>query len=107
MIAWSSEGRSRGLVMFWERGVDISLRSYGRRHVDVDVKEENGNAWRLTGVYGESAADRKGETWRTLHLLKQQHQEGRPWLCLVDFNEILSNKEKVGGVARSINLEML
>lgn len=80
--------------------MDVALRSYGRRHVDVDVMEENGAVWRLTGVYGESAAERKKETWRTLKILGQQHQDGRPWLCLGDFNEILSADEKVGGAAR-------
>ncbi|KAE8793691.1 lrr receptor-like serine threonine-protein kinase fls2 [Hordeum vulgare] len=63
MIAWNPEGRSRGIVMFWRRGVDITLRTYGRRHVDVDVKEDDGRVWRLTGMYGESATERKMETW--------------------------------------------
>nr|XP_020172956.1 uncharacterized protein LOC109758508 [Aegilops tauschii subsp. strangulata] len=98
MIAWDPVGRSRGIVMFWRRGVDVTLRSYGRRHVDVDVEGEEGGVWRLTGVYGESDADRKKETWRTIRLLGQQHQEGRPWLCVGDFNEIPRDDEKVGGV---------
>uniref|UniRef100_A0A453JWN8 Endonuclease/exonuclease/phosphatase domain-containing protein n=1 Tax=Aegilops tauschii subsp. strangulata TaxID=200361 RepID=A0A453JWN8_AEGTS len=100
MLAWDSVGRSRGIALFWRRGLDLSLRSYGRRHIDDDVKEENGMIWRMTGVYGESAADRKKETWRTIKLLGQQHQHGRPWICLGDFNEILSNDEKLGGVPR-------
>ncbi|XP_045083714.1 uncharacterized protein [Aegilops tauschii subsp. strangulata] len=37
----------------------MSDKELERRHVDVDVKEEDGRIWRLTGVYGESAADRK------------------------------------------------
>src|SRR4051812_14952542 len=35
-----------------------------------------------------------------MRILGQQHQQGRPWLCLVDFNEILSDDEKLGGVPR-------
>lgn len=101
MLVWDPVGRSRGIAMFWRRGVDVSLRSYGRRHVDVDVTGEGGGVWRLTGVYGESAADHKKETWRTIRLLGQQHQDGRPWLCLGDFNEILMCDEKVGGAARA------
>lgn len=30
MTAWSSEGRSRGVALFWRKEVDVSLRSYGR-----------------------------------------------------------------------------
>ena len=76
------------------------MRLYGRRHVDVDVTEGNGVVWKLSGVYGESAAKRKKGTWRTLKILGQQHQDDRPWLCLGDFNEILTADEKIGGIAR-------
>ncbi|KAE8807386.1 LRR receptor-like serine/threonine-protein kinase FLS2 [Hordeum vulgare] len=76
MIAWSSEGRSRGVALFWRKEVRLALRSYGRRHIDVDVTEEDRGVWRLTGIYGESEAERKKETWRTMRLLGQQHQWG-------------------------------
>lgn len=100
MTAWSSEGRSRGVALFSRRGVEVSLCSYGRRHIDVDVTEENGRVWRLTRVYGELASERKVETWRMMNILGQQHQQGRPWLCLGDFNEILTGDEKIGGAVR-------
>jgi exonuclease III len=102
MCVRNPEGRSRGIAMFWKRNVNVVLRSFGRRHVDVDVIRENGSVWRFTGVYGESKGERKHETWRLLRTLKQQHQDGRPWLCLGDFNEILSNTEKEGGVPRPL-----
>lgn len=59
------------LAILWRRGVNLSLRSIERRHIDVDITDENGVVWRMTGVYGESQARRKKETWRTLHLLNQ------------------------------------
>ncbi|XP_073357962.1 uncharacterized protein [Aegilops tauschii subsp. strangulata] len=100
MCARNPVGRSRGVALFWRRGVNVALGSYGRRHVDVDVTEEEGSVWPLTEVYGESETERKKETWKTSRLLGQQHQQGRPWLCLGDFNEILTCDEKMGGAAR-------
>ncbi|XP_073359856.1 uncharacterized protein [Aegilops tauschii subsp. strangulata] len=100
MTGWNSEGRSKGVALFWRRGIDVVMRSYGRRHIDVDVREEDGRLWRMKGVYGESVMERKIEMWHTVRILGQQHQDGRPWICLGDFNEILSDDEKVGGVMR-------
>ncbi|KAE8786302.1 Elongation factor 1-alpha [Hordeum vulgare] len=97
MVAWKDESSGRGVALFWRKDLDVSLRSYGRRHVDVDVVNEEGLVWRLTGIYGESATERKKETWKMMRILKQQHQSGRPWLCLGDFNEILASNEKRGG----------
>ena len=68
--------------------------------MDVDVTEEDGSIRRLTGVYGESELERKVETWKMMRILGKQHQNGRPWLCLGDFNEILTGDEKMGGDVR-------
>ncbi|KAE8767904.1 Elongation factor 1-alpha [Hordeum vulgare] len=100
MVAWSAVGSSRWVALLWKKEVKVTLRSYGRRHIDVDVMEDSGSLWRLTGIYGESEAERKTETRRTLRLLGQQHRHGRPWMCFWDFNEILMDGEKVGGSRR-------
>jgi hypothetical protein len=99
MVVKDCEGRCGGLAMFWKRGVDVSLRWKGRYHIDVDVTEENGKKWRLTGIYGESKAGEKENTWRLLRTLHAQSD--LPWLCIGDFNEILFAGEKEGGPARA------
>lgn len=68
-------------------------------HIDATVTEEDGFKWRLTGIYGESKMEKKVETWRLLRTLHMQ--EKLPWICLGDFNEILYNYEKQGGVPRN------
>ncbi|XP_030940118.1 uncharacterized protein LOC115965051 [Quercus lobata] len=51
--------------------------------------------WRLTGIYGYSDEQQKSETWRLLRHLYSRLT--LPWVCLGDFNEILSSEEKNGG----------
>jgi hypothetical protein len=99
MVVVDSNKRSGGLAMFWKKEVNVSLRWKGRYHIDVDVTEENGTKWRLTGIYGESKSGEKENTWR---LLRNLHaQSDLPWLVLGDFNEILFAGEKEGGPARA------
>jgi exonuclease III len=99
MVVVDSVGRSGGLALFWKREVDVSLRWKGRYHIDVDVMEENGTKWRLTGIYGESKAGEKENTWKLLRNLHEQSD--LPWMIMGDFNEILFAGEKEGGPARN------
>ena len=50
-------GASGGLAMLWRKGVNVTLKSYSRYHIDVVVKEDDGKVWRLTGMYGEPKAE--------------------------------------------------
>ena len=97
MVVKDPEGRRGGLALFWRRGVDVRLRWKDKYFIDAVVMEENGVQWRLTGLYGESKAGEKGNTWKALKSLKGQLN--LPWLCLGDFNEILFANEKEGGTA--------
>lgn len=67
-------------------------------HIDVTVKEQDGFKWHLTGIYGEPRLEQRENTWRLLRTLHLQEQ--LPWVCLGDFNEILYNHEKQGGIPR-------
>lgn len=91
--------RAGGLGLLWNEEVEIQLLSYSINHIDVEVKDifEN-KSWRFTGFYGNPEDDKKALSWNLLSILK--NQSDLPWLCAGDFNEILMESEKMGGVGR-------
>jgi exonuclease III len=94
------EGRGGGLAVMWRRGINMELKSKSKNHIDLEVSESGGDPWRFTGIYGESQEGMKYKTWLLLEDLSTQQQRGQPWLCAGDFNEILFQYEKEGGVQR-------
>lgn len=42
-------------VVFWRRGIDVSLRNMSKYHINMDIKKDDGYEWRFTGVYEEEA----------------------------------------------------
>ncbi|KAL0357534.1 UNVERIFIED_CONTAM: putative mitochondrial protein [Sesamum calycinum] len=94
-----SVGKSGGLVVFWDKSVNVQLQSYSQNHIDLSVQLEEGQPyWRFTGIYGEPESSKRISTWHLLHRLHAQSQ--RAWICAGDYNEILDNSEKLGGPLR-------
>jgi hypothetical protein len=87
------------MAVFWRRGIDVTLRSMTKYHIDTEIKDDEGRVWRFTRVYGESESDQKHKTWEDLRDLKTT--PSKPWLCVGDFNEILFSHEKEGGRSKS------
>ena len=92
-------GMSGGLALFWDSEWDVNLRTLSKSHIDVTVIEKDGVSWRLTGIYGHPEKLKHIETWNLMRLLHQQVT--LPWICIGDFNEIVSVNEKQGGEPRS------
>lgn len=46
-------GKSGGLVLFWKVKDQAKLRSFSRKHIDVETQVEDMGYWRLTVLYGE------------------------------------------------------
>lgn len=68
---------------------------YPPRPVIIDAKivpAESTLVWRFTRFYGNPSADARAHCWTLSHWLSTLHS--LPWLCVGDFNEILSHKEK-------------
>ena len=100
MLAVSSEGRKGGLALLWAAGVVVNTQTYSPNHIDANICTQNSPSWRLIGVYGHPEKEQKAETWRLMRHLRAHGT--LPWLCLGDFNEILSSNETRGGDPRQV-----
>ncbi|GAV73178.1 Exo_endo_phos domain-containing protein [Cephalotus follicularis] len=88
--------RLGGLALLWVEDLDLIIKSYSLSHIDSVIKLIGRNSyWRLTGVYGGPETQLRHETWSLLYSLSNQCD--LPWLCMGDFNEIISMAEREGG----------
>ena len=85
-------------MLFWLSEVCVCLQSLCRNFIDVHIKEESGVIWRVTFVYGEPITEQRYVFWDRLRFLKAQWTG--PWVCIGDFNEVLSSKEHLGPTNR-------
>ena len=92
-------GRGGGLALLWLDEARVEITSYSRYHIEAIVGSGNEDStWRLTGFYGDPETYRRTASWEMLRRLKSM--TNLPWLCVGDFNEVLSNDEKLGGALR-------
>lgn len=91
-----ANGRAGGLALLWMNNTNLSIQSYSKNHIDAIIdSRELDCKWRITGFYGHPDVKYRHVTWNLLRTLANNNN--LPWLCLGDFNEILSNSEKFGG----------
>lgn len=92
-------GNRGGLGLLWKKEDTVVLSSLSPNYIDVRVGEVD--RWRFTGCYD---FPEEGQKWKTLRLLERL-VEGcdLSWLCAKDFNEILWDHSKMGGVIRNDN----
>jgi hypothetical protein len=99
MIVKNPVGQSGGLAIFWKRDVDLRVVGFSSKyHIDTEITEADGFAWRFTRIYGDPHTEGKEKTWKLLWTLNGQSD--KPWLCAGDFNEILHAWEKEGAAPK-------
>lgn len=78
----------------------VAELSKSKSHVDVILSFDKMRMtqWRLTSFYGEPRRDRRKDSRYLMHFLRAQ--SACPWLCLGDFNDVLSADEQFGGNER-------
>lgn len=86
------------MVLFWKTTTNLKIEGSQKYYIDASIDKGIENEWRFTGFYGEPKTTKRCEAWNQLRLLKSRQQV--LWLFLGDYNEIIQQHEKVGGVVR-------
>ncbi|PNX81632.1 endonuclease/exonuclease/phosphatase family protein, partial [Trifolium pratense] len=88
------EGRSGGLAILWNDKLKCKIVNYSRNFINVEVEEAEKGVWRLTCYYGFPERGRRREAWDMLRDLR--NMSSLPWCIIGDFNDLLSQEDKVG-----------
>ncbi|WZZ00931.1 hypothetical protein YC2023_073259 [Brassica napus] len=91
-------GIGGGLVIFFKHHVQLSVISSSANLIDCKVSC-NENQFYLSFVYGHPNQAFRHYTWEQLMRIGINRKR-EPWFALGDFNEIVSNQEKIGGRVR-------
>jgi hypothetical protein len=91
--------RSGGLALLWNDPAQITIRNFSQNHIESHIQLPGVICWRFTGFYGHPEGHRKRESWELLD--KLYSLDNLPWLCMGDFNEIVSMEERSGEVLGS------
>lgn len=81
------------LAMLWKNDVNLRVINFSDHHILANVVKENGRVWFLIGFYGWSEASQKSKSWALLNHIKSLDKGA--WLCISDFNAILSSTQKL------------
>ena len=73
----------------------MTISTYSWNHIDAYVTEKMiGKGFQIICFYGKAETHKCKESWALLKHLSSLSAE--PWVCMVDFNEILDNSERKG-----------
>ncbi|XP_033134315.1 uncharacterized protein LOC117127769 [Brassica rapa] len=97
MITVEPIGLSGGLALMWKSTFDVAVLSCDNRIIDVKVSFGSVSFY-LTCVYGNHVRSKRQEVWTRLIDIGLVRDEA--WLLTGDFNELMSNGEKLGGAIR-------
>ena len=91
------EGLSGGLAVMWKDSYQVAVLSSDK--IIIDLKVAFGSSFFfMSCVYGDPVVARRQLVWDRLDSVGLRRDE--PWVLVGDFNELLSNDDKCGGVTR-------
>ncbi|KAL5766928.1 hypothetical protein ACOSP7_017545 [Xanthoceras sorbifolium] len=83
----------------FQGGFEVA-RSFSKGHIDSVINYAEGGRWRFTGFYGKPKQVNRRLSWTLL--CKLGGLFSLPWLVGGDFNEIVSDVEKIRGSFRGV-----
>lgn len=95
LLVVDCQGQSGGLALIWRNKNEVSLRSFSKNHIDVEVNVQGWSRFRLTGLYGEPNRAKRRETWDLIRFLARDNS--LPWVLIGDMNNVACQMDKKGG----------
>ena len=89
-----AKGKAGGLCLMWKWGVNVEVEEFNKNLLAVKIKDTLCE-WMLVGYQGPPYLAKKRKAWENLCAILESFQG--PWVCLGDFNYIVSAEEKYGG----------
>jgi hypothetical protein len=100
MFVVDSVGKSRGMALFWGEEIVVDIQNFSQQHINGIIQTKNSDVpWKFMGFYGHPDVSKCHEAWELLKVLGNLSPS--PWICIGDFNEIVSLSEKWGDSGRS------
>ncbi|KAG5537913.1 hypothetical protein RHGRI_025114 [Rhododendron griersonianum] len=97
------EGLSGGLALWWMKEVEIDVDIASKNFIHAVISEKaSSSVWAATFIYGCPTRSGRVQVWDSIREIA--YSERLPWLCMGDFNQVLSVEDKLGGVSPSQNL---
>nr|XP_025616741.1 uncharacterized protein LOC112709055 [Arachis hypogaea] len=87
-------GLSGGLCLLWKSNTNIDVYEWCDNYIKASININNGLKWQGVFVYGNPVFQRRRKLWHELTVSNRSREE--PQAFLGDFNDILSQDEKVG-----------
>lgn len=97
-IDFPPDGHQGGMVFAWKPRVDVEFISSTPSSISLLVYSDPPNTpWLISCVYGPTRWHLRDSFWRSLDVLANSF--GGPWLCMGDFNCLLADLGKQGGLS--------
>lgn len=96
-------GQARGLALLWKKDVDVTLVGFSQNHTDAEILlPSDAIKCEFIGFYGVANRSNRWKSWALLRHLPSNNS--LPWMVRGDFNDILTDDEKCGGLPRNAQL---
>ncbi|KAF7139019.1 hypothetical protein RHSIM_Rhsim07G0114000 [Rhododendron simsii] len=90
------EGLAGGIALWWNNDISIDVEFAHRNLVHTAISTSvDSSRWAATFVYGCPTHAGKEKVWNELRKIADMEQ--LPWMCVGDFNQVLSVGDNIGG----------
>jgi hypothetical protein len=96
-------GKGGGLALFWGEESGVEIQNFSHRHINAIIRNHPHSLdWKFTGFYGHPVVAKRHEAWELMKYLAKL--QPYPWMCVGDFNKVMTMSEKSGGNLRQWGL---